>query len=278
MYSTPVLKLTSLILLLNLVTNAQFALPQKNINLPVVLTSSAGEATGFFFHRGAYTYLVTARHVLFDTSSRILTQSVMLISYGPDIMDTTHNVLILDLPLLQRQGNVHPHATQDVAAIKVFKDTSVNLIQKIWFYPGVNVLQEAQSGFVSATAFTKYESVIVGNNVFIQGYPSSLGIKDFPQIDYSRPLLRKGIVAGKNNAMKTIVLDCPVYQGNSGSPVTEVDESESETTYRLIGVISAFVPYNETWLNLNLRYTNSNISNSGYSIVIPFDRVIEITD
>lgn len=278
MCTTRLVNLTLLILLTYFVTEAQYAFPKRNLDLPVALSSTADKATGFFFHRGEFAYLVTARHVLFDTSSRLLASTVTLISYGSDNTDTTRNVLILDLQVLQDQGNVHRHPTQDVVAIKVFKDTTVNFIPKIWFYPGVNVIQQAQSGFISASAFTKYDSVIIGNNVFIQGYPTSLGIKDFPQIDYFRPLLRKGIIAGKNNAKKTIILDCPVYQGNSGSPVTEVDQSESQITYRLIGVISEFVPYNETWLNLNLRYKNYNVSNSGYSTAISFDSVLEITE
>jgi hypothetical protein len=276
MYSTRLFKLILLLSLTHFFIYGQYALPQKNINIPVAIASSVGEATGFYFNYGQYYYLVTAKHVLFDTSSHLLTQMVSLVSYGQDITDTTRNIIILDLNILQRQGNVHSHTTQDIAAIKVFKDTIINLAAKIWFLPGVNVLHQAKSGFLSASAFTKYESVIIGNNVFIQGYPSSLGIKNFPQIDYFRPLLRKGVIAGKNNAMKTIILDCPVYQGNSGSPVTEVDESELGITYRIIGIISSFVPYSETWLNL--KYTNIDISNSGYSVAIPLDRVLEIID
>ena len=42
-----------------------------------------------------------------------------------------------------------------------------------------------------------FEQVLTGNEVIVFGYPTSLGLAQFPQIDTHRPLLRKGIV-GRN--------------------------------------------------------------------------------
>jgi hypothetical protein len=67
----------------------------------------------------------------------------------------------------------------------------------------------------------KFADVLISNDVYIFGYPSSVGHSG--QLDHTRPLLRKGIVAGKNEAKNTIILDCPVHQGNSGGLALQID-------------------------------------------------------
>src|SRR5436190_19064223 len=67
-----------------------------------------------------------------------------------------------------------------------------------------------------------FDEVLTGNDVFVFGYPTSLGLKSDPtrppQFDPSLPPLRKGIVAGKNPRLHTLILDSPIYFGNSGVP------------------------------------------------------------
>ncbi len=104
------------------------------------------------------------------------------------------------------------------------------------------------------------------------GYPSSIGLKNAPQIDYNRPLLRKGILAGTNPATRTLILDCPVYFGNSGGPVLEVDRQGLTATFRIIGVVIQFIPFNETAGS----QTAMILSNSGYSVAVPMDFVLEL--
>jgi len=122
-----------------------------------------------------------------------------------------------------------------------------------------------------------YKDVLVGNEAFVFGYPTSIGLKEIPQINYIRPLLRKGTIAGKNDKMKTIILDCPTYYGNSGGPVVEVERIGAfNTQFRVIGLISQFVPFAEIWINATQKYSYKQLSNSGYTIVIPIDFVIEL--
>jgi hypothetical protein len=79
-------------------------------------------------------------------------------------------------------------------------------------------------------------------------------------------LLRKGIIAGKNDVLKAIILDCPIFYGNSGGLVIEVETmSLGNINYKAIGLITNFIPYNKIWLQ-----------NSGYSIVVPMDFVEEL--
>jgi len=44
----------------------------------------------------------------------------------------------------------------------------------------------------------------------------------------------------------------------------------------IIGVVSQFVPAVENWLNIPYGYTNTNFYNSGYTVAIPMDFVLEL--
>jgi hypothetical protein len=61
-----------------------------------------------------------------------------------------------------------------------------------------------------------------------------------------KPLLRRGIIAGKNEKVGTLILDLAVYPGNSGGPVVEVETVRSEKKFRVIGIMSQFVPIDES--------------------------------
>ena len=145
--------------------------------------------------------------------------------------------------------------------------------------PGTSAIEKAPSGILGANLDTvkKFENVLTANTIYVFGYPTSLGIKELPQIDPLRPLLRLGIVAGTNPAHKTIILDCPSYPGNSGGPVLEVDQVDLvNRRFHVIGVVSQFVPFAETWVNVTHKYQNLTISNSGYTVAVSMDPVLEL--
>ena len=125
---------------------------------------------------------------------------------------------------------------------------------------------------VPSTNVKKYNEVLVGNQVFVFGYPVSIGIRDVPQLDLRHPLLRSGIVAGLNRATKAIVIDCAVYPGNSGGPVVQVEHKGLPSYFEVIGVVSQFVPFQEMAGQFNRLLTNS-----GYAMVVPMDAVLELT-
>jgi len=85
------------------------------------------------------------------------------------------------------------------------------------------------------------------------------------RLETKLPLLRKGIVAGKNESLDAIILDCPAYGGNSGGLVMEAEKVGSGMNLRAIGIITNFVPFTGNWLQ-----------NSGYSIVVPMNFVDEL--
>jgi S1-C subfamily serine protease len=106
------------------------------------------------------------------------------------------------------------------------------------------------------------------------GYPTSLGLQQSPQLDPLRPLLRKGIVAGTNPATRFLVLDCPVYFGNSGGPVLELDRQPFGTSLSIIGVVDQYVPFVQQAGSQTIAMQVE--TNSGYSLAIPMDFVLEL--
>ena len=131
---------------------------------------------------------------------------------------------------------------------------------------------------MASSAIKRFAEVLVSNGVFILGYPSSLSFPEDPQIEFKKPLLRKGIIAGINSTRKTIILDCPVYFGNSGGMAIEVEQvAMGQMKYRTIGVVSQFIPFIERLKSQQLGYTNLSFENSGYSVVVPMDVIFDLT-
>ena len=93
-------------------------------------------------------------------------------------------------------------------------------------------------------------------------------------------MFRKGIVAGKTYELGNVIVDCPSYGGNSGGPIFAekeiVKNNTIEKDYKLIGLVSGFVPFSEIWYNQNYQYQNVNINNSGFSEIVPIDIICDL--
>jgi hypothetical protein len=154
-------------------------------------------------------------------------------------------------------------------------DTNHDIVS---FLPGISFQTKQETlAPISASLCNKFDDTLVGTDIYLFGFPSSIGIAQMPQIDFTLPLLRKGIVAGKNLNRRVYVLDCPAYQGNSGGPVIGREPSGiGSINFPLLGVVTEMVPYSESWQNSRLGYSNQTVSNSGYSIAEPIDTVLEM--
>lgn len=264
---------------------AKRAIPSNNLSYPVLIAVSGhGSATAFYLRNDKHLYLVTAKHVLFTKpQSKLKGIKAVCLSYPEDITDENQIIIVIDLNSLNSQGLIKYHRTHDVVIVQignVVKKTDDSSVS-IKFSKGVvrrksnNIKPNIVVADVESTK--AFDDVLISNDVFIFGYPTSIGIKNDPQFEHLRPLLRKGIIAGKNLKKETIILDCPAYYGNSGGPVIEVDNvSLTEKRYLLIGVLSQFIPYTETWENKTNKITHLEVSNSGYSVVTPIDKVLEL--
>ena len=272
---------------------AQRAIPPDNLAYPVLIEipvdSGVESGSGFYINTAKSVYLVTAEHVLFNPDTKKLRGPQMtLLSYPRDPNDEGLNLVSVNLATLSSRGDVIPSATEDVAVVRIESFTSATTMETqpknatgttgprplppAMTIPGVTVLKLASSGAVvtSVGIVKKYADVLVGNEVIVYGYPTSIGLKQIPQLDPNRPLLRKGIVAGLNPATQTIVIDCPVYPGNSGGPVIELDRTPFRTDFKLIGVVTQFVPFAKGSSNFY------SLDNSGYALVAPMDGVLAL--
>ena len=119
---------------------------------------------------------------------------------------------------------------------------------------------------------SRYEGVNISSPIFMFGYPS-IGLSDAPQIDPSRPLVRGGIVAGLNPALKTIIIDALVNHGNSGGPVVQLSTTNK---LRIIGIATQYVPVPEDVLPLTPKGSVVTLGNSGYGVVASADSIIDL--
>jgi hypothetical protein len=268
---------------------AQRAVPEDHIRYPVLVTLENGYvASGFYVNNEAgEAFFVTARHILFekDAAENYVPKAakLLLLSY-PRETNLNHPIYLeLQLDLLFEKGFAMVHATQDVAAVHIGGVTQTGPLRSLELVEGVTQkVAEGESGNgtllgASPSVIKRYEDVTVGNDVFIFGYPVSLGIENYPQLDYLKPLLRRGSIAGKNDEKMTIILDCPTMYGNSGGPVIEVEETSlTQTNYWVIGLVSEFIPFQDKWYGADAPPPFRGIENSGYSVVIPMDTVLDL--
>jgi hypothetical protein len=274
-----------MVLVLLLLINSARAMrdiPDNYLSMPVLVTTDdGGSATGFYVNHLKRIYFITAKHVLFKEPENILrSKNLTLLSYPIDVNDVGENLFKINLEMLHKKGVVKIHKSQDVVSIFMGKQEGDDGV--ISFFDGISIISQTKSGIGShetSKTFKLFNDILVGNEVFIFGYPTSLGIKDVKQIQHDKPLLRKGIVAGKNNDYKNIIIDCPAYPGNSGGPVIEKEQIEiGKWNYRLIGLIAQFVPFEEVWHSKKFGLENRQWQNSGYSIVIPADAIMDLVN
>lgn len=258
-------------------------IPDDNLAYPVLINLETGSnGSGFFLNSDISTFLVTAAHVFFDeTSGNLRAQKAKLLSYSKDPKETKRNIIQLDLTTLLASKRIRRHLTEDVAVVYIadteeIADTGQKSLSVV---PGVSVIEKAPSGIlgVGLDSVKHFKDVLTANTIYVFGYPTSLGLKEVPQIDPLRPLLRFGIVAGTNPNRKAIILDCPSYPGNSGGPVLEIEKvGLAKKRFKVIGVVSQFIPFAETWVNVTHKYKNLTISNSGYTVAVSMDPVLEL--
>ncbi len=255
---------------------AQRAIPEDNLAYPVLIEISGRiPASGVFINDTTKTFLVTAKHVFLDSLDKPWAPTALLTAYPPDTKSYERTKMIIDLNFAIKTHALLIHPKQDIVAVQIGTADS----SYIYYSPHIKLIENAAKGIVGARKKTTktYEETLIGNEIFIMGYPSALGInQEKKQFDYTRPLLRKGIVAGKYDSLKTIILDCPVYYGNSGSPVIQVDRSILETKYALVGIVIEFVPFDERFANEKFGLGLPFWSNSGYSVAVPIESALEL--
>ncbi|MGC4098622.1 MAG: trypsin-like peptidase domain-containing protein [Nitrospira sp.] len=271
-----------------LCVNSSFAIsdiPDNNLAYPVLIQREVTKGgSGFYLMMVNQIFLVTAKHVLFKPTVNAETGAVhgeeiisptpiKALSYGKGPEDSQINRFLLDLQTIQSNGNLKKHDERDVAIVRM---GAVNADGNLELTAGIALQEKSNSGFIVTTPenLRTFKSVLISNEVYMFGFPLELGLVPVGQYDYSKPLLRKGIVAGKDVVTKTLMIDLPSYHGNSGGPVLEVESDGFQKRFKIIGVLTQFVP---TLQKVEMNGASATLLNhSGYSIAEPIDVVLEL--
>lgn len=251
-------------------------LPENNLAYPVLIAIGKTTGSGFYFNTKEATYLVTAKHVLFDKGIELIGSKAELTSLDKDLKGTI--VINIDCEKLFDAGALKKHARRDVAVCKLGNAEEIKGVGSVMnMLDGVHHETQGRANLLGLAEknVTLFADAGVSNEVFLFSYPTSLGRE--AQLDRKQPLLRRGIIAGKSTD-RHIVLDCPVYFGNSGGLVLEVNQKETGNyTFRGIGIAVQMVPFvEELWSKQYLTQTGVRYENSGYSLVEPMDYVLEL--
>lgn len=258
-------------------------IPENNLAYPVLIKMDTnGCGSGFFLKSKNSLYLVSAKHVFLNQSddSLLCKKEFSITSYAQDILIKEPMKITIQIELLKNE--IKKHNIYDVVVIKIgdLKFNPETKIENVIFLDGVNATQLPEGFLIVWTSeeqIKKYDDVLISNDIYILGYPVSVGEKGNDQIDKDRPLLRKGIVAGKNESKRTIILDSPVYFGNSGGLVIEKEENNGIPSFLPIGIITQYIPFVEELFSLQHKEIVSiNRANSGYSIAVSIDTILDL--
>jgi len=251
---------------------AQAYLPEDNLAYPVQLVVANGGGTGFFVRRDRELFFVTARHVIFDqATAHLQAPEFTLRALSKDVKETAVTVMHVNAMQLQDGQQIRTDDRRDVAVIRL----GTLRPERLDTTPGVVVSEKSKAGIIVAPFeyLTRYADVDISSQIFMFGYPS-VGVAGFSQIDTSRPLVRGGIVAGLNGALKTIIIDAPVNHGNSGGPVVQLSRTNR---LRIIGIATQFVPVPEDIVGVKPGESAVvALGNSGYGVVASADAIIEL--
>lgn len=255
------------------------AIPDDNLALPVSITlKTGGSGSGFYLRGKKFIYLVTAKHVLFDLRTEILTaDSADIVSYQKDPAIFSPTTFSIDLKALHVSGKIK-HKGRDIVAVQIgeYKHLSKDDNPISFFHEITSKDKYLNIVAAELSGLTKFEGVAITEDVFISGYPKSIGI-GHNQFDYERPLFRRGVVAGLNYPNKSIILDCIVYPGNSGGPVIQVENlADGSRKITVIGIVIQLIPFSGSWINNQFVHSDTSFTNSGYSVAESIDSVLDL--
>lgn len=249
-------------------------LPRHFLCYPVLIEVAGTHGSGFFINDDLNVYLVSAKHVLFKDSIETYSAHIELTALDSETLKDKVSFR-LDSRLLVSDGNLRKHSKADVAIARIASLRPHEQPERGYHMSttaGVTVTstQPWNVTGLKSKDLIGIADVQIGTDILLFGYPTSLAGPDF--FEKSTPLLRTGIVAGLVDDLQ-IIVDCPVYFGNSGGLVL----GEQDTRFAGMGVASRMIPFKENLYSAEFRrQVGTRFENSGYAIVEPMDRVFEL--
>ena len=222
-------------------------------------------------------YLVTAKHVLVNKSGNLINDFITV--HATKLIQESRFPIHVSINFDEAPESILKHASRDICAVKIMHfvkqktPNSITIGYPEYVVPGKSDTNTGDFKFIARTKIGVFDSVELASECFLIGFPHSLRKHNQKEIEIFFPLLRKGIIAGKNHQERLIVLDCEVNYGNSGGPAFQVNFiAGNKVQFKLFGIISSFLPYSEEYANIrNPSLKHEYIQNSGYSVVVPID-------
>lgn len=272
--------ISCVLFLMPTISFCQFSLPMEYELSPVLLEFDKGKDFGsgiFFIDSLNNISIVTAKHNIdkylnhkASYKENSIKKSDFKVSYFAYFSNETDSVrreaFSLNLEEFNENNLVKMHPIKDLAIIKF----GIVVNNKVQFNTKINFIKHnAKADLItySQRNISSFNEIKVTREVFVFGYPKTIGLQQKPQYDFDSPLIQKGIVSSKNYKDSSLVLNCPVFGGNSGSPVIEYNPLNDNI--RLIGLITDYIPY--------IDEENGLKFNSGYSVAVPIEYVISLT-
>jgi len=255
----------------------------------IVIDEGKSKGSGFRLKIGGKNYLVTAKHVLYDRKGQLYGDNLVLTFHNPDKNSMPPCILGIDLT----KATILCSDKYDVAAILIGKNIDIPGFDHITPLKNstdavrrptaliadecVRVLDQGSGVAVSVDveALGKLDSISLASDVYLMGYPTSLGMRNSEFYDFSKPLIRKGIVAGIHLKNSTFVIDSFVFPGNSGGPVVE---HCADGFFRVVGIVSKYIPFETKWYSNRDDVVNTDVANSGYTVCVGMDAVLAMFD
>lgn len=212
--------------------------------------------TGLLYQTAEVLYLITAKHVLFRSDNSLISDSVVITCKNIDETIETATIYEVD--------NLNQLETTRCAGLDI---VAVNLA------PNENIIvrNQKERPIVKQEDIITYDDTGIFNEIYLAGFPTSLKV-DIEDYDLTKANFRKGIITSKYQ--NEFIVDCSAYYGMSGGAVFSVDNNNNVF---IIGIISKLVPLLVEWYNNRERsITNTDFENSGYSICVRIDKIIEL--
>ena len=213
-------------------------------------------------------YLVTAKHVLFDEESRfknLLDSEAKIHLHAKDFKSDKPTFFNLDLKYLLLNSMILVDSVHDICAVKIGIREVTGAMK---YFNGISRTGHRANFIIyPLNNSLNKNDLYLGENVFIVGFPSSIGLKQYPQFDYNMPLLKRGSIAGISFKYDNIIIDSPVYHGNSGGPVFLERKDFNSYKIYLIGIVSQYIPFiSQTVFKKDLTKEVSS-----YGVIIPIE-------
>ncbi len=269
------MKINLLFIFLFLLANTLFSqedAKRKSFNLMLAATTSIdfpnseNDGSGFLYKDSTHLYLITARHLLFDKNitdeSYNLLHNNCQISFNLNLKDSIlyPAKFQLDLEMAYILDQISYGDDSDIALIKlgnIEKHPVHDSLKLIKYHLAITAKNDSKEGLLVAIKskdIIQQENISEGFEIFLFGFPNTIGLQSIPQFSKKRPLVRKGLIAGFNETSKRYILDAAAFGGNSGGPVTILKQNR----YYFCGIVIENIPVN---------LLGDFVGNSGYSVM-----------